>query len=166
MATQTTAIGRFVDNPVERAYGASNEGKMALFSLAVDTGKDETQFYDCIAFGKTAENILKYFVKGRPINVTGIMQNNNQEREINGQKYTNYGMTFLVRHFTFLPTDNTQNNANQAAPAQQQQQGQVQQGFGGQQAAPAQQATPQTNPFAGFDTGGFDTTGADGGAPF
>lgn len=172
MTTQTTAIGRLTRDPVLKTYGASNDGEMSLFSIAVDTGRDETQFYDCIAFGRTAENINKYFVKGRPIHVTGIMQNNNQERDLNGAKYTNYGMTFLVREFSFIPSDNTQNDAKaapanqagqQAAPQGGQQANQFNNAFGagGQQAAPAQQqqqapATPQDNPFSGFTSDGDD----------
>ena len=162
MTTQTTAIGRLTDDPVERSYGATGEGKMALFGIAVDTGRDETQFYDCISFGRTAENILKYFVKGRPIHVEGHFQNNNQERTTpGGEKYTNYGMTFLVNRFSFIPRDSTQqDNAGntQTTPAQNQTAAPAQ----NQTAAPTgfgQQTTPsaQENPFAGFaKTEGFN----------
>lgn len=36
--------------------------------------KSEVCFIDCIAFGKTAENINKYFAKGNPIFLEGRLQ--------------------------------------------------------------------------------------------
>lgn len=47
------------------------------FTVAVDrSGKnaDKTDFVECTAFGVMAENIAKYFHKGRPILVCGPME--------------------------------------------------------------------------------------------
>ena len=35
--------------------------------------KETTVFVDCVAFGKTAENICKFFQKGKPILITGLL---------------------------------------------------------------------------------------------
>ena len=35
--------------------------------------KESTVFVDCVAFGKTAENICKFFSKGRPILISGLL---------------------------------------------------------------------------------------------
>ena len=157
MYAHTTAIGRLTRDPVERTYGT--DGKMALFTVAVDTGRDESQYYDCISFGGTAENILKYFTKGKPIIVSGHFQNNIQERTTpGGETYKEYGMNLLVRTFSFVNGDSqqgAQNNQQQAQRPQQPQQGggqqQFQNQFGGQQPQQQQQQPQQNaNPFAGF----------------
>lgn len=165
MSTQTIALGRLTKDPIKKGYGT--DGEMSIFTIAVETGKDEAQFYDCIAFNRTAENINKHFVKGRPIQVTGFFQNNNTEREVNGQTVTNYGMTFLVNRFSFVPTDNTQNQQGgqqrQPQGGQQQnnqQQGNFQNNFGGNQQGGQQQTT--NNPFEGFAPSG----GGQGNSPF
>lgn len=152
MYTQTTAVGRLTRDPVERTYGT--DGKMALFTIAVDTGRDESQFYDCIAFSGTGENILKFFTKGKPIIVSGHFQNNNRERTTpGGETYTEYGMNLLVRNFSFVSGDGQQGGQNDQ-PEQQQQQGggqqQFQNQFGGQQQQQTQQPQQNNNPFAGF----------------
>lgn len=56
--------------------------KVANFSLAVDReykkeGQPEADFFNCTAFGKTAEFMEKYITKGSKILVSGSLQNNN-----------------------------------------------------------------------------------------
>lgn len=46
------------------------------FGIAVQTGRDKTDFITVTAFGKTAEFILKYFRKGSRIEVTGELRQN------------------------------------------------------------------------------------------
>ena len=47
------------------------ETKMARFTIAVNEGKDKTVFIPVTAFGKTAENMVKYVGKGSLISVEG-----------------------------------------------------------------------------------------------
>ena len=50
------------------------ENSFTVFCIAVQDGygdKRKTCFFDCIASGKTGENIAKYFEKGKPILVEG-----------------------------------------------------------------------------------------------
>lgn len=70
-------IGRFTKEPEVRY----TEGGLSIarFTLAVDRrykkeGAPNADFIRCIAFGKTAEFIEKYFHKGNKIGVTGRIQ--------------------------------------------------------------------------------------------
>lgn len=62
------------------------------FNIAVDDGKDAdgnkiTDFFECSAFGKNAENICKYFGKGRMIAVVGKLKTSSWTTQ-DGQKRT------------------------------------------------------------------------------
>lgn len=48
---------------------------VTTFSVAVDrpNTKDVTDFFDCVAWRNTAEFIAKYFHKGDPIEIIGVM---------------------------------------------------------------------------------------------
>tara|TARA_R110000868_G_scaffold130125_2_gene339700 strand:+ start:345 stop:707 length:363 start_codon:yes stop_codon:yes gene_type:complete len=58
----------------------STSGGMAIasFSVAV-TIRKETHWYNCKAFGKTAEFVTKYLVKGRCVCVSGEMKSSKWE---------------------------------------------------------------------------------------
>ena len=73
-------VGRFTRDPdIRYTNGGSS---IARFSLAVgriykqENGPD-ADFISCVAFGKTAEFIEKYFHKGQRIGVTGRIQTGN-----------------------------------------------------------------------------------------
>ena len=176
MFSTTTAVGRLTKDPVIKAY-QSGTGELALFSLAINNNKDKADFYDCVAFGKTAEMIKNYLSngKGRLIGVEGYFQTNNSERDINGTKVTNYGMNLVVNrvHFLDSPTQaqggqqgGQQQQQRQAAPQQQapaygQQQQQQQQQYQQQpvqqqpQQGYGQQQAPQADPFPAQSNSGF-----------
>ena len=63
--------------------------KVARFCLAVDRsyGEDETDFFNCVSFGKQAEFVEKYLKKGTKILLTGRLQNSNYEDK-QGNKVT------------------------------------------------------------------------------
>ena len=65
------------------------KSKVARFTLAVDRsyGEDETDFFDCVSFGKQAEFVEKYLKKGTKILLTGRLQNNSYEDK-QGNKVT------------------------------------------------------------------------------
>lgn len=146
MFQQTIIVGRFVEDPNQFNYG--QEGVGARFRIAADSGRDQTTYYDCVAFGKNAENLLKFFKKGRPIVLTGRMENNNYEKDVNGTKVTNYGMNFVTERWTFA------GDAAQSGGQQNQQQGGYQQNNqsqgGFQQQNQQQQQQQNTNAFSGF----------------
>ena len=76
-------IGRLTKKPELRSTG--NGTTLCNFSLAVDKGtKDEkgnklANFFDCVCFGKNAENLVKYQDKGSMISIIG---------ELDTYKYT------------------------------------------------------------------------------
>ncbi len=83
MLNQVVLIGRLTrDNELKKA----GEHSVLNFTLALDRafGKDETDFIDCVAWRKTAENMEKYTGKGSLVAVTGRVQVDNFEKD--GQK--------------------------------------------------------------------------------
>lgn len=74
----------------------STQSKTAMtkFSLAVRRdiknaeGEYDTDFINCIAFGKLAETICKYFHKGSGIIVLGHIQTGSYEKEDGSKAYT------------------------------------------------------------------------------
>lgn len=88
-----------IANDLELKNG--NSGKVYIkFALAVDNPfkKDETDFINCVAFGKTAELIGEYLRKGKKIGVNGRLQMNRYE--VDGEKRTSYDV--LVEQIEFL----------------------------------------------------------------
>ena len=66
--------------------------KFTSFSIAVDRrfkrdGEPTADFFNCVAFGKTADFVAKYFFKGKQIALTGRIENdsytNKEGRKIN-----------------------------------------------------------------------------------
>lgn len=51
------------------------------FTLAVSRRDDDADFIDCTAWGKTAENMVKYLGKGSKIMLTGRIQTGSYERD-------------------------------------------------------------------------------------
>ena len=66
---KVSLVGRLVRDPEVRYSQGQNSTAVARFTLAVDRrfkkeGEANADFISCIAFGKTAEFIEKYFFKG------------------------------------------------------------------------------------------------------
>lgn len=84
-------VGRFTKDPEIRV---SNGGtSIARFNLAVDRkykseGQPTADFIPCIAFGKTAEFIEKYFKKGNRIGLNGRIQTGSYKKEDGTTVYT------------------------------------------------------------------------------
>ena len=72
-------VGRLTKDPDVRYTQGQNPTAVARFTLAVDRrfkteGGQTADFPSCVAFGKTAEFIEKYFHKGMKIAVDGRIQ--------------------------------------------------------------------------------------------
>lgn len=104
-------MGRATREP-EIKY-TSDEKAIAKFAVAVDRKfrKDVTDFFDCTAFGKTAEFIERYVKTGTKIIVTGSVQNNNYTNK-EGKKIR--GITFLVEHVEFAESKKAQEPKEEA----------------------------------------------------
>ena len=75
-------IGRLTKDPELKT---TQSGKsVCSFSLAVDGVKD-TDFINCVAWNKTAENLAKFKKKGEQIAITGRLTTRNYE-DRNGNK--------------------------------------------------------------------------------
>lgn len=76
-------MGRLTKEPVKRQAG---DKTVCNFTLAVQRPytKDKTDFINCVAWGKTAEWIIKWFSKGSMLAVTGSVQTRTWEAD--GQK--------------------------------------------------------------------------------
>lgn len=152
MFQKTIVVGRLTKDPNQFNYG--QEGVGAGFTVAADAGRDKTTFYNAVAFGKNAENILKFFSKGRIIVIEGRMENDNREREQNGVKVTNYGMNLVVERWSFggdsQQGGQQQNNQQQSGGYQQQNNQQQNGGYqqqNNQQQNNQQNQQPQQNNF-------------------
>lgn len=90
MANLVILKGRLTREP-EIRFTQTNNTKVAAFSLAVNRkfknaeGEYEADFFNCTAFGNSAEFIQKYFKKGQEALVQGRIQNRSWDDE-NGQK--------------------------------------------------------------------------------
>lgn len=74
------------------------------FSIANKEGfgdNERTDFIPCVAFGKTAELISKYFKKGDPILLSGKWQNSPYQKNDKGYDIPNW--QYVVQGITFLP---------------------------------------------------------------
>lgn len=79
----------------------TNNGMMARFSLAVETGYGENKkanFFDFVSFGKTAESIERFIRQGTKIVVQAEAQQNIWEDKEGG---THRDVNFVVRSWEF-----------------------------------------------------------------
>lgn len=82
-----SAVGRLTRNP-ELKF-TQNQKAVATFTLAVDRGfGEETDFFNCQAWGKTAENVSKYLTKGSQCQVIGEVHIDKYLKEGRNQYYT------------------------------------------------------------------------------
>lgn len=84
-------VGRFTKNPEVRYTDGGKS--IARFSLAVDRkykseNGDSADFISCVAFGKTAEFIEKYFSKGQRIGLNGRIQTGSYTNQEGQKIYT------------------------------------------------------------------------------
>lgn len=75
MSNTIVIIGRLTKDPEEREVSS---GTIAKFSVACDNeDRDKTTtYFNCTAFGKSAEFVTKYLTKGRVVAVTGSHKSN------------------------------------------------------------------------------------------
>ncbi len=93
MFNHVSFMGRFTKAPELRATQSGTS--VCSFSLACDrdykgtNGEKETDFFDCVAWRKTAEFVSKYFNKGQLAVVEGRLQNRDwKDKEGNKRRST------------------------------------------------------------------------------
>lgn len=70
-------------------------------------GEYEADFFNCSAFGNTAELLEKYFHKGQEILLTGKIQNRNWETETGEKKYAT---DIIINKVEFCGSKSNDNN--------------------------------------------------------
>lgn len=93
---QACLTGNVVRDPETRTTQQGTT--ITKFSLAVRRDQNNTDFINCTAFGKTAELIDQYVVKGMRLGVTGSIQTGSYEKD--GRKV--YTFDVNVKNVEFL----------------------------------------------------------------
>ncbi len=104
-------MGRLTRDP-ELKY--SQAGKAyCRFSLAVqrEFNREEADFINCLAFGKTAETIAEWLGKGRRIALQGRIQTGNYENK-NGDKVNTFEV--VADRFEFVDSARSETSKNQS----------------------------------------------------
>lgn len=108
-------IGRLTKDP-EINFIPTNGKAVVRFNLAVTRAykKDEADFINCKAFGKTAETIANYITKGRQIALVGSIRTGSYEDKDGSKRYTT---EVWVESFNFIgnnksESENTEYNPN------------------------------------------------------
>jgi single-strand DNA-binding protein len=83
---QVTLMGRLTKEPEVRYSQGATPTAIARYSLAVNRkfkrdGEPESDFFNCVAFGKNGEFAEKYLQKGMQILVTGSLQTGSYEKD-------------------------------------------------------------------------------------
>ena len=101
-------IGRLTKDP-ELRYAAGSGTAVCRFTVAINRQfkKDETDFINCVAFGKIGETIAQYITRGRQIAVTGAIRTGSYDAQDGTKRYTT---DVAVESFEFI--GNSNNNAN------------------------------------------------------
>ena len=103
-------LGRLTKDPKLR-YAAGSGIAVCRFTVAINRQfkKDETDFINCVAFGKTGETITQYLTKGRQIAVTGSIRTDSYDAQDGTKRYTT---DVAVESFEFIGNSNSSNSDN------------------------------------------------------
>ena len=115
-------VGRLTRDPEIRYSQGENATATARFSVAVNRrfknseGNYDADFINCVAFGKSAEFVEKYFKKGMAIGLTGRIQTGNYTKK-DGQKV--YTTDVVVEETEFVESKgaSSADNSNNSRPA-------------------------------------------------
>ena len=119
-------IGRLARDPEVRYSQNDTSMAIARFSLAVDRRRaansqdgQSADFISCVAFGRTAEFIEKFFTKGRRIGVYGHIQTGSYTNKDGAKVYTT---DVVVDEAEFVDSkgDNPNGESGFSAPSQSQ----------------------------------------------
>lgn len=105
-------IGRTTKSP-ELRYAPGTGTAVCRFTLAVNRPykKDETDFINCVEFGKIAETIAQYVLKGRQVAITGSIRTGSYENNAGNKIYTT---DVVLDGFEFIGNSNN-NQGNSGA---------------------------------------------------
>lgn len=112
-------IGRLVRDPDVRYSQGEKSTAVARFTLAVDRrfkreGEPQTDFINCVSFGRAAEFTEKYLRKGTKIAVTGRIQTGSYTNR-DGQKVYTTDVVVEEQEFAESKSSNSGNNSQPTA---------------------------------------------------
>ena len=111
-------VGRLTRDPEIRYSQGENATATARFSVAVNRrfknseGNYDADFINCVAFGKSAEFVEKYFKKGMAIGLTGRIQTGSYTNK-DGQKV--YTTDVVVEETEFVESKGASSTDNSNA---------------------------------------------------
>lgn len=107
-------LGR-ITKDIELSFAAGSGTAIAKFSLAVGRKfkKGETDFLNMVAFGKTAENLTKYFKKGNLILLETHVQTGSYDTKDGTKRYTT---DFIIDSFDFVNNNSTEGSNKENIP--------------------------------------------------
>lgn len=113
---KVSLVGRLTRDPEVRYSQGESSTAVARFTVAVDRrfkkdGEATADFISCVAFGKTAEFIERFFSKGRRIGLVGHIQTGSYDNK-DGQKV--YTTDVYVDECEFV--DSAPQNATEQKP--------------------------------------------------
>lgn len=91
-------LGR-ITKDLELRYTQSSNKANLKFQVAVNRSKEETAWINCEAWEKCAENINKYFSKGKQIGITGHITTGSYDDKDGKKVYT---WAVVVDEFDFI----------------------------------------------------------------
>ena len=102
-------IGRLTKDP-ELKYKPGDGTAICRITVAVARAfkKDETDFINCVAFGKTGETIAQYFTKGRQIALAGNIRTGSYQAQDGTKMYTT---NVIIENFEFVGNNNVNNQS-------------------------------------------------------
>lgn len=97
----------------ELRFAPGSGTAVSRFSVAVTRPfkKDETDFINCVAFGKTGETISQYLTKGRQIAISGSIRTGSYDAQDGTKRYTT---DVAVDSFEFIGDKGQANNNSDA----------------------------------------------------
>ena len=113
-------MGRLTRDPETRYSSGATQTAVARFSVAVDRrfkrdGQPDADFFNCSAFGKTAEFVQNYLHQGTKVVVEGRIQNDNYTNK-DGAKV--YSVQIIVETVEFAESKKTADSYNPSDVAQ------------------------------------------------
>ena len=109
-------IGRLTKDP-ELRYAPGNGVAVSSLTLAVDnynskTGEKGADFIPVVVWGKSAENVAQYCVKGSQIAVSGRIANRSYDAKDGTKRYITEVVADMFNGITFLSSNNASEKNN------------------------------------------------------
>ncbi|WP_317855350.1 single-stranded DNA-binding protein [Chakrabartyella piscis] len=113
-------MGRLTRDPEVRYSQGATPMAVARYSIAVNRRfkRDETDFINCVAFGKTGEFAEKYLKKGQMITIVGSLRTGSYDDK-DGKKVRTTDVVVDEHYFAESKASYESNRSSAPAPAKQ-----------------------------------------------